>query len=304
MKYAFKNQSILIHTEHTRFEKMNVEQFLEYFHLSRKNRYLYIQNRLIFLDEEPVRNSLEEINGKTIRIVFPKEETDWKPSQRECEIIYEDPFVYVVHKDPGMIIHADRKEDTDCLNAMVAACQLNHDIHAPVRPIHRLDQDTTGLVLYSRIPFFQAWFDDQLKEKKIARYYLAIVYGNLKQGETFSSDRRIGRDRHHAGKYRVSSDGKDAFTDFECLENKGPYSLIRCRLRTGRTHQIRVHLRDLGYPIVNDPLYGVGSHDFHHMGLWADQLAFHNPVTGKKHTIHDQFNPDYAYFETERERKK
>lgn len=203
-----------------------------------------------------------------------------------------------------MIIHADRKDETDCLNACVARYQKDHDIHAPVRPIHRLDQDTAGLVLYSRIPFFQAWFDEQLKEKKIARYYLAIVYGDLKPGYTFSSDRCIGRDRHHAGMYRVSSDGKNAYTDFECLEQKGPYSLIRCQLKTGRTHQIRVHLSDLGYPIVNDPLYGAGSHDFHHMGLWADQITFRNPITGKKYTIHDRINPDYLYFETEREQRK
>lgn len=304
MKYTFENNSILIPAENTRFSSMSVEQFLEFYHLSRKNRYLCIQERMVLLDDIPVKSGMEKIGGKTIRILLPQEPVDWAPAEKECEVIYEDPFVYIVHKEPGIIIHTDEKNSTDCLNACAARYQINHGIHAPVRPIHRLDRETTGLVLYSKIPFFQPWFDEQLKEKRIARQYLAIVHGNLRPGDSFVSSRRIGRDRHHAGMYRVSSEGKEACTKFQCLQQKGPYALIRCELETGRTHQIRVHLSDLGYPIVNDALYGVVSHDFQHMGLWADTITFHNPVTGKKHTIHDRANPDYAYFETDRKRKE
>lgn len=302
MKYSFENNSIRIPTENTRFARMSVELFLESYHLSRKSRYLCIQNRMLFLNDVPVKSGMEKIEGKELRILLPPEPVDWSPAEKECEVIYEDPFVCIVHKEPGIIIHTDQKTGTDCLNAFVARYQINHEIHAPVRPIHRLDKETAGLVLYAKIPFFQPWFDEQLKEKKIARQYLAIVHGTLKPGDSFVSSKKIGRDRHHAGMYRVSSRGKDACTKFVCLEQKGPYSLIRCDLETGRTHQIRVHLSDLGYPIVNDALYGVVSHDFRHMGLWADTITFRNPVSGKKHTIHDRANPDYAYFDTERKR--
>lgn len=304
MKYRFEKESILIETENNRFGKMNVEQFLEYFCISKKNRYLYIQNRMLFLDDSPVKNGLEPIDGKAIRIMLPHQKVDWAPAGKECEIIYEDSFLYIAHKPAGIIIHENDKENRNCLNAYAARYQINHGIHAPVRPIHRLDKDTTGLILYSKIPFFQSWFDEQLKEKKIARHYLAIIHGSIAPGNEFVSNRKIGRNRHRSGMYMVSSTGKDACTKFQCLEQKGPYSLISCDLESGRTHQIRVHLSDLGYPIVNDPLYGVSSHDFRNMGLWADSITFRNPITNKKHTIHDRLNPDYTYFELERKNEK
>lgn len=293
MHYHIENNRIDIDTENT---YTTIRDFLNDYRQSRRNQYLLLQNHQILLDNKSVNNADTAIEGKILTLVLPEEEIDWKSAEETCTCIYEDPFCYIVHKDPGIIIHSEHKDDIHCLNAYAARYQLQHHIHAPVRPIHRLDKDTTGLVFYSKIPFFQPWFDQMLAEKKIARQYLAICYGNIKEGKRFSSHMRIGRDRHQSGKYRISSTGKEAFTEFTCLKRKGPYVLIQCILHTGHTHQIRLHLSDMHLPIVNDPLYGKPSRDFRNMGLWAEKLSFHDPITYQKHTVHDLNNTDYDCF--------
>lgn len=293
MHYHIENNHISIDTEG---RYTTIRDFLNDYRQSRKNQYILMQNHQILLDSQPVSRTDIPVDGRTLTVIFPAEEIDWKPAEEPCTCMYENAFCYIVHKDPDIIIHSDRKDDTDCLNAYAARYQMTHHIEAPVRPIHRLDKDTTGLVFYSKIPFFQPWFDQMLAEKKIARQYLAICRGNIQEGKHFSSHMRIGRDRHHAGKYRISPTGKEAFTEFTCLKRKGPYVLIQCILHTGHTHQIRLHLSNLHLPIVNDPLYGVPSKDFHHMGLWAEKLSFHDPISLQKHTVHDLDNKDYDFF--------
>ncbi len=233
--------------------------------------------------------------GDTLTIPLESEEVDYTPAERECRIIYEDDLVYVAHKYPGMIVH-NGTEDTETLAAQAARYQLNAGIHAPVRYIHRLDRETTGLVLFVKVPLLQGWYDRKLQEKAIIREYLAICAGKARAGQKFTFNDRIGRDRHVSGKYRVSESGREACTYAECLERKGPYALFRCTLDTGRTHQIRVHLSAHKQPIVNDPLYGVPDETFRQMGLWAYRISFPDPFTGEIITAEDFPNRDYRMF--------
>ncbi len=288
-------------------EKLEIEEvhgydtldaFLDAYCQSRKNKYLLVQNKQLLLNDMPVTSLQEPLQGK-LTLLFKEEDVDWAPAENECKVVYEDAFLYIVHKDPGIIIHSS-PEETNCLNALAARYQLNHHIHAPVRPIHRLDEDTQGLVLYSKIPFFQPWFDKQLAEKKIHRTYLAICTGNCAPGTKMTIHEPLGRDRHNSNRYRISPTGKDALTKVTCLDQKGPYVLMKCELETGRTHQIRVHLASKNFPIVNDPLYGTRSRDFKEMDLWAYEIEFRNPLTNKKHKIHDFRNEDYDYFRKDR----
>lgn len=292
MKYEITNNAITIYDTQ---KYTTIEDFLNTYKQSRKNKYLFIQNKQILLDDQPVKNIQAPIHNKPITIIRKKEEVDWKTSEAECSIIHQNPFLLVVHKDAGCIIHGE-ENDTTCLNAQVARFLLNHDMHTTVRPLHRLDKETTGLVLYSLIPFFQPWFDNAMENKQIYREYLAIVYGKKKVGEKFDCRASIGRDRHDAKKYRVSKNGKQASTHFDVIAQIGPYNLIHCVLDTGRTHQIRVHLSYLGLPIVNDALYGKSSKDFKKMGLWAQKITFFDPISEKIHKFSDKENPDYSFF--------
>jgi len=295
MKYECKDDRMIISIGRS---FRTLEEFLDEYKQSRKNKYLLLQEKKILIDDIPAKSLQDNIQNRSLTLLTDEEEIDYLPAEKPCQVVYEDAFLYIVHKEPGMIIHGG-KDDPNCLNAFAARYQKDKGIHAPVRPIHRLDRDTTGLVLYSKIPFFQPWFDEQLKDKKIQRHYLAITRGTCKENTYFFCDEPIGKDRHQNGKYIVSQTGNEAHTDVTCLKTRNGYNLFRCILETGRTHQIRVHLSYHGYPIVNDPLYGIKDRNFIHMGLWADEVIFRNPVTKKKHRIHDIPNRDYTYFETE-----
>ena len=296
MKYRKSEDHIEIEIGHT-YDGKSLNNFFDDYKISRPKRYNLLQSGRVTIDGRVIKNNGTPLhNNMVISLPLESGDIDWKANDKPCTVVYENEFVYIVHKEPGIIIHSSC-DDPNCLNGLAAKWQLDHNIHVPVRPIHRLDEDTAGLVFYSKVPLLQPWFDDQLAKKKISRQYLAIVTGKpMSAGRTFTCNRRIGKDRHNAGMYRVSSTGKEAFTTFECLAKKDDFLLIRCTLDTGRTHQIRVHLSYLGYPIVNDPLYGHPSHVFQNMGLWADTLTFHDPFSNKKHKIHDIDNRDYEYF--------
>lgn len=294
-----ENNTLEIHTG-TSLKGRPLTYFFNLYAVSRKERYLLIQNRAVERNGRLMKSSEEILQeDDVLTIHFPRYERDWAAADKPAEVLFENDFVMIVHKDPGMIIHSE-KDDPACLNGMVSKYLLDHEENIPVRPIHRLDEDTAGVLLYVKMPFFQPWFDRQLEERKITRHYLAITGGRTVQpGSVFDMADPIGRDRHHSGVYRVSSTGRNALTHARCLQVKDGVSLIGCTLDTGRTHQIRVHLSHHGMPIVNDPLYGHPDHRFDHMGLWADQITFHDPLSHKKHTIRDVPDPDYSFFETE-----
>ncbi len=295
MKYTWENNKLTIETAGA-YEGKTIEDFLNDYLQSKKNKYLLIQKKQILLNDTAVKDIHEPIHQQNITLINEESEIDWKMANEPCEVVYEDAFVYIVHKKPGDIIHGDA-EDTDCLNAQAARYQQIHGLHVPVRPIHRLDQDTTGLVLYSKLPFFQPWYDAQLTAKKIKRNYLAICIGKASIGQKFTCTQPLGRDRHVSNKYRISPTGVSAVTHVECLDVKGSQCLMKCTLETGRTHQIRVHLSSRGYPIVNDKLYGTPSQEYPSMCLWAYEIEIRNPITHKKHKIHDFPNSSFEQFD-------
>lgn len=292
MKYQLKHGKIDIHLDETYNDK-TLADFFDYYVQSKKNRYLLLHENKILINKKKPENENDVLHTKDIiTISLPYEQVDYEPSDRECKVVYEDDFVYVVHKEPGIIIHGDE----ECLAKQAARYQINHNICAPVRYIHRLDEDTTGLVLFVKIPFFQAYFDKMLAEKTIHRHYLAICTGKAKINQRFNWNEPIGRDRHVNGKYRLSKTGLSASTKAKCLARKDDYLLMECELETGRTHQIRVHMSSSNHPIVNDPLYGIPSLDFKHMCLWANKITFKNPVTNVECVAEDIPNRDFAIF--------
>ncbi len=177
---------------------------------------------------------------------------------RACSILYEDEHILVVDKPANLIVHTDGKEETDCLDNRVAAYYANKNQRGSTFHVHRLDKGTTGALIYSKHGFMVRALDEELRRNQIKRTYLALTYGRGLSSQGII-DWAIGRDRHVNGKYRVSPTGKGAVTIYKRLLQHpgidGVFSLIACRLQTGRTHQIRVHLSALGAPIVGDVLY-------------------------------------------------
>ena len=272
----------------------DLETLAERLCLSRRDRYLYLQEGRISVNRTAVR-SLDAALAANDKLQFQliPEQIDRTPAAEPCEVIYEDDLIYVVHKEPGIIIH---DETTGCLAAQAAAWQQLPGLDAPVRYIHRLDRETSGLVLFSKIPLLQGWYDNALKNRQIHRTYLAISRSNMPVGQHLRFTDPIGKDRHINGKQRVSPSGKPAATEVVCLEKKGPYRLLKCMLETGRTHQIRVHLSAHGMPIVNDPLYGVPEPEFHDMGRWACRLETGNPFNDETVTVTDRVPEDFRRF--------
>ena len=274
-------------------EGIQLSDFLRILHISSAKRQDLFETRSISLNRKDANPADELHDRDRIVIRIPKGEIDYKPSSRECSVVYEDDLIYVAHKPPGLIVH-DPEED--CLAAMAAAYQYSRGIDQPVRYIHRLDRETTGLVLFVKIPLLQGWYDAMLEEKKIQRNYLAVTGGKGHAGQRFTYNQPIGKDRHQSNVYRFSPTGKSALTKAVILDRKKDFLLFRCELSTGRTHQIRVHLSGNRHPIINDPIYGIPSAEFAHMCLWADTMRIPNPFTKEILTVTDVPNPDFARF--------
>jgi 23S rRNA pseudouridine1911/1915/1917 synthase len=222
--------------------------------------------------------------GDEIRIVFYEEKTELEPQAISLDIVYEDDYLLVVNKPAGMAVHpTGRYQDGTLANALAHHWQAI-GLEAKVRLVHRLDRDTSGLIMVAKEPYSLQRLLQQLRTGEFVREYLGIVEGRPEPSQgTISA--AIGRSLEHGVKRVVSDDGKAARTYYRTIATRHGLSLVRLRLDSGRTHQIRVHLADLGYPLVGDPLYSSGSH-LDGQALHAWRLEFIHPRTLQRQTIH------------------
>ncbi|MGF7047180.1 23S rRNA pseudouridine1911/1915/1917 synthase [Paenibacillus sp. DS2015] len=223
--------------------------------------------------------------------LFPSQPLGIAPVWQELEILYEDDFCLVVHKHVGMPIHPDGRAGLVTLDHVVAAHYEATGQEVAVRHIHRLDLDTTGPVLYAKNEWAQLKLDEDMRHKRIERKYVAFVEGNVKQSLSVI-DLAIGKDRHHPQRRRISSTGQTAITHVQLEEIFKEVSLVRLRLETGRTHQIRVHLSHVGHPLVGDALYGGHTTIMTRQSLHGERLAFTHPITQEYIEIDDPWPED------------
>jgi 23S rRNA pseudouridine1911/1915/1917 synthase len=198
------------------------------------------------------------------------------------DVYYEDRDVIVVNKPSGMVVHPANGHYTGTLvNALMHHCQDLSGINGVARPgiVHRIDKDTSGLLIMAKNDQAHLFLAEQFKEKSTVREYFAICYGNI-QVESGKIDAPIGRDPKDRLKMGIVPGGRHAVTHFEVLERFGDFTFIKCILETGRTHQIRVHMSYIGYPLAGDERYGpkkvIGEHG---QFLHAKKLGFIHPKT-------------------------
>ena len=296
MRYTMKDDRTLAIAIDSIFYT-TIQEFLDDFIPSRKIQHLLIQNKWLRMDGNPVKRE-DDIMGLNLEINLYPETYAYQPADMKPDVVYEDELLLVVNKPKEVLVHDDGN-DIDCLSRWVEGYYVDRPYIA-AQPLHRLDKETTGLVAYSKSIIFQPLLDKYLSEKQLRRYYLAFVKGRLDPGTSLTIDKPIGRDRHDAAKRIVNKNGQRALTKARSLGySKKGYTIMRCVLYTGRTHQIRVHLANEQLPILNDSLYGVRSDLCIRMGLMADELEFYHPLKEENVLIEADLPNDLAklYFE-------
>lgn len=275
MKYVAEGRWLHIETE-SLFVK-TIQEFFDSYIPSRKIQHLLIQNKHILMDGNPVKRE-DDIAGLRLSICIYPEECSFEKASLSPDIVYEDEIMAIVNKPKDLLVHSDGSGEMTLTRIMQSYYSDRDDID-PL-PIHRLDRETSGLVIYSKSPVFQPLLDKLLSEKQIRRNYLAFVHGIMEAGKTMTIDKPIGNDRHNANKKVIYRNGQNALTKVRslgCSRSKN-YSVLYCSLETGRTHQIRLHLSSVSYPILNDPLYGRSSDLCIRMGLFADNIEMYHPL--------------------------
>lgn len=273
MKYSLNERMLNIEINSIFCE--TIQDFLDAYIPSKKYQHLLIQNKWMLIDGNAVKRE-DRIEGKILSINIYPEDNIYSEVKNNLDVAYEDELCIVVFKPKGVLVHSDGNEEITLTDYVKS--YFKDKPYIDVQPIHRLDKETSGLVMFSKSIIFQPLFDKLLSEKTIRRYYLAFVKGKMKVDETLTIDKPIGKDRHNSNRRVVAKNGQPALTKAKCLGSKGGISVLRCYLDTGRTHQIRVHLSSIGYPIINDDLYGIRDKSLVRMGLVADELEFFHPL--------------------------
>ncbi len=244
--------------------------------------------------------------GDRITLTLPDPQPiEAQPQDIPLDIVYEDDHLLVVNKPKGMVVHpAPGNPDGTLVNALLYHCrgQLS-GVGGAIRPgiVHRIDKDTSGLLVVAKDDLTHQGLSEQMAVHAIHRVYHAVVYGNIRQ-DAGTIEAPIGRDPRDRKRMAVTpGQGKRACTHWQVLERFGRFTLLACRLETGRTHQIRVHMAHIGHPLAGDPVYGPRSviRELQGQCLHAKELGFRHPVTGQELRFD---SPLPAYFTTFLER--
>lgn len=244
----------------------------------------WIEEGLIKVNGKEVKAKYKVKEGDSIEVDVPEPEIlEVIPENLELDIVYEDSDVLVVNKPRGMVVHPAPGHMTGTLvNGLMYHCKDLSGINGVLRPgiVHRIDKDTSGLLMVAKNDQAHHSLVEQLVNKTVKRKYTALVHGHIPHNKG-TIDAPIGRDPKDRQKQAVVNNGKEAITHFQVLERfGGKYTLVECQLETGRTHQIRVHMKYIGYPLVGDPKYGPKKTiDFGGQVLHAGVLGFVHPTT-------------------------
>ena len=278
-KYIVKNES-----QGKRLDKYVTEQNTEITRTA-VQRLIDEKNILVNGKEQKASYKVNENDVVEVEIPEPKK-IEIKAEDIPIEVIYEDSDIIVVNKPKGMVVHpGNGNVDGTLVNAIMAKCEGSlSGIGGEIRPgiVHRIDKDTSGLLIVAKNDKAHVNLSEQIKEHKVKKTYIALVRGVVKENEA-TIDMPIRKSKTDRKKMAVCKDGKNAVTHIKVLKRWEHYTLLQVNIETGRTHQIRVHLSYIGYPIIGDYTYSNGKNEFGVVGqcLHAQKLEFKHPTTNK-----------------------
>ena len=265
------------------FCDIRIDKYLiDLLNISRSKIQKLIDSNNIKVNGKDIKNSYIVRVDDEIIVNDIIENNEILPEKMDLDIIYEDEYLLVVNKPSGMVVHPSLGHYTNTLvNGLMYYTSLSND---KIRPgiVHRIDKDTSGLLLVAKNDDVHLYLSEEIKKRKVNRKYIALVHGVIKN-DSGTIDAPIGRDLFDRKKMAVTDiNSKDAITHFKVLDRYKDSTLIECVLETGRTHQIRVHMNYIGYPIVNDKVYGRRKiiNDFGQM-LHAKSIGFVHPIKEK-----------------------
>lgn len=281
MKYEIKDEKDFVRLDKYLMNKTDI---------SRSKIQEMIKQELVLLNGKKTKNSYVLKLNDVIEITGElKEETDAKPEKMDLDIVYEDDDLMVINKPSGLVVHPAAGHFSGTLvNGLLAHTNNLSTNNGDIRPgiVHRIDKDTSGLLVVAKNDKTHEALSKQLKDKTLSRIYVALVQGRINH-DTGTIDAPIGRDINDRKKMCVTDqNSKEAITHFKVIERYKNATLIECKLETGRTHQIRVHMSYIKHPIINDPVYGSRKkvNDFGQM-LHAKEIGFIHPRTKKYMTF-------------------
>lgn len=281
MEFKIEDEKDLIRLDKFLIDKLKI---------SRSKLQQMIKQNLVLVNDKKVKNSyVLKINDVVKAIGELSIKTDVLPEKMDLNIVYEDDDLMVINKPSGLVVHPAAGHFTGTLvnGLLYYTSNLSHE-NGELRPgiVHRIDKDTSGLLIVAKNDMAHENLAKQLKSKTLSRKYIALVNGRINH-DTGTIDAPIGRDTYDRKKMMVTDvNSKEAITNFKVLDRYKNASLIECELKTGRTHQIRVHMNYIGHSIINDPVYGPSKKTtlFGQM-LHAKEISFIHPRTGKKMTF-------------------
>lgn len=257
-----------------------------------------IEEGNVLVNEKKEKPSYKIQLNDNIEINMPApKEVDIKPQDISIDIVYEDDDIVVVNKPKGLVVHpANGNPDGTLVNAIMAKCKSSlSGIGGELRPgiVHRLDKDTSGLLIIAKNDKAHINMSEQIKNRNVKKIYIALVKGIVKENEA-TINMPIGRSTKDRKKMAVRKDGKEAVTHFRVIKIYDKYTLLELKIDTGRTHQIRVHMAEIGHPVVGDMVYSNGKNEFGVEGqmLHAKSLDFKHPITGKEMHVEAEL-PEY-----------
>ena len=245
-----------------------------------------IDSKLVLVNDKIVKASYKVALQDEIVIHDEqmKVEDHIEPVKMDLDIVYEDEYLMVINKPSGLVVHPGAGNYNNTLvNGLMYYTKHLSDVGGSTRPgiVHRIDKDTSGLLLIAKTNQIHEILADDFKNKRIKREYIALLDGVFKNGSA-TIDAPIGRDKQNRERMAVVEDGKHAITHMKVLKRYDGYTLVSCVLETGRTHQIRVHMAYIGYPIHNDPIYSKKEADSFGQFLHSYKMNFIHPITKKE----------------------
>ena len=262
------------------YDNITIREFLNKLKVAKNKINYFITNKCFYINGENV--DIDAILHKDDYLdidILAFEQIDYLPCEKKVEILYEDDYILVVNKPKKIIIFPENKEENGTMANVIAGLYTLRGEDRTIRHAHRLDKDTSGCLVYAKDVITHSILSSMFENNEVKKDYIAIVENKVKKDGVITSN--IGKDRHVNGKMAIARNGKSAFTSYHIEKTYNDVTVLKVRIKTGRTHQIRVHLSSIGHPLLGDYLYGAKIENINSVMLHAKRVTFTHPFTNQ-----------------------